>query len=146
MIRPALYAENLQRKNSDALGFLPRIALQRYEDDNQIIIETEGGDECGFLIYGKQWPDMTIAQACIDYDVRRQKHGIKLVNQLTSIANKRHESIILRCRENLDANRFWNAAGFNLVGSVQGGSHAGTSRMINIWQYNIKQPMQSRLF
>jgi|TARA_R100000655_G_scaffold86602_3_gene126670 ribosomal protein S18 acetylase RimI-like enzyme len=145
MIRPALYAENLQRKNSDALGFIPRSALQRYEHNNQIIIETEGGDECGFLIYGKRWPDMTIAQACIDYDVRRQKHGMNLVDQLITIAKKRHESITLRCRENLDANRFWKASGFNLIGSVQGGSHAGTSRMINIWKYDVKEPFQLRL-
>jgi ribosomal protein S18 acetylase RimI-like enzyme len=142
-VRPSLYAEELHKKNSDALGFIPRSRLESYERNGQILIQKEGGDECGYLIFGKGWPYLRIYQACIDYDVRRQKHGFSLVSKLVKEAGKRHEKILLRCRENLEANIFWEAAGFSLLRSEPGGKRR--NKNINVWQLDIKNPLQMSL-
>ncbi len=126
------YCVDLHRKNTDALGFIPKPRLLAYASNGQVLIETENGDACGFMVFGNGCPTLRIYQACIQYDARRRKHGLNLVKQLREIALARNaEGIALRCAEGLAANAFWREAGFTHVRTTDGGRRR--NRKIYTW-------------
>tara|TARA_Y100000589_G_scaffold154503_1_gene147090 strand:- start:500 stop:931 length:432 start_codon:yes stop_codon:yes gene_type:complete len=136
----AKYAEHLHRQNTESLGFIPRSRLEQYESEGRIILCHENNDPCGFLIYGSNWPLLNIYQACIDYDVRRKHHGENIVKEVEKYAADNHSGIYLRCRENLEANQFWEALDYKIEKVVPGGSKR--SKNINIWVKRFKEPRQ----
>lgn len=126
------FCDSLARRNSEALSFIPRPKLEHYAAAGQILTAQENGDPCGFLIYGNGYPTLRVYQACIQYDARRQDHGLALVQRLVKIATaKGAEGISLKCADDLEANRFWAAAGFRLVGKLPGGQRR--RRTLNVY-------------
>ena len=118
----SLYADHLHRKNSEYLGFIPRIRLDDYAERGQIIPEYENGALCGYLIWGIGWPWMRIYQACVEYDVRWLGHGKSLVDRAVDIAEQNKCSMItLGCRESNDAVKFWSMLDFQILGIRPGG-------------------------
>ena len=139
----AKYAEHLHKTNSNSLGFIPRTRLEQYAEEGRILLCEENNDPCGFLIYGSNWPLLNIYQACIDYDVRRKHHGEDLVNRIEDYAKQKHSGVYLRCREELEANRFWEALGYKINQVVDGGKR---EKKINIWVKEFQSPKQLSLF
>ena len=126
------YADHLAKKNVEALSFLPRPRLLEYAVRGQLMVETENGDPCGFLVYGLGWPYMKVYQAAVEYDARRHEHGLALVGRLIQKARQRGcHAISLWCADDLAANAFWEAAGFAFAGKRQGGTRRG--RQHNRW-------------
>jgi GNAT superfamily N-acetyltransferase len=127
--------------NSECLGFIPSGTIKRYAEAGQILMEFEGGDACGYLILGNGSPVGKIYQACIEFDLRRLSHGIALVDRAIFKARQNGcHAIELRCRENLEANKFWAALGFSMVRCVQGGKRRG--KMLNVWRKDVPAPTQ----
>lgn len=134
-----VYADDLARKNSEALSFIPRPKLEAYAANGQILTATENGELCGFLVYGMGWPQVRIYQACIQYDARRREHGMALVARLAEIARQRFCSDIrLWCADDLEANAFWRDAGFDYVTQRRGGRRRG--RKHNLWVLPLAVP------
>lgn len=128
------FIANLAKKHTDALGFIPRPTLEKYIDNGQVLIARENGEPCGFLVYGAGWPRLRIYQACIQYDAQRQAHGLALVGRLIAFASARgYDAISLWCADDLPANMFWLAAGFQRLRSKPGGRRRG--RQLNLWVY-----------
>ncbi len=128
----ASFADSLARKNSEALSFIPKPRLEQYAREGQILMATENGSPCGFLVYGSGLPTVRIYQACIQYDARRKEHGLALVARLIEIAKLRGaEGIRLRCASDLEANALWLSAGFSRIGTINGGTRRG--RTLHIW-------------
>ena len=126
------YIDDLARKNSEALSFIPYPKLEAYYDKGQVLIATENNDPCGFLIFGNNFPVIKIYQACIQYDARNQHHGINLVKRLIKKALQRNcVAISLYCADDLEANEFWKNAGFVFSGQKLGGNRRG--RKHNYW-------------
>ena len=126
------YCVQLHRANTNTLGFIPRPRLEQYAHAGQILLETENGDPCGFLVYGAGYPTLRVYQACIQYDARRRRHGFNLVKRLIQVGIARNaEGIALRCADGLEANDFWAAAGFIHVATTAGGKRR--NRNIRAW-------------
>jgi ribosomal protein S18 acetylase RimI-like enzyme len=126
------YADSLAKKNVEALSFLPRPRLLEYAVRGQLLIETENGEPCGFMVYGNGWPYLKVYQVAIEYDARRREHGLALVARLIERAKERGcHAISLWCADDLEANAFWESAGFHFAGQREGGRRRG--RKHNRW-------------
>lgn len=138
------YIVDLSRKNSEAIGFIPRPKLEKYIESSQVAVELENGDPCGFLVWGSGWPILRIYQTCIQYDARKLEHGAALVAKIESVAAKRGCSAVsLWCASDLDANSFWSAMGYRMAGEKNGGSKRG--RQLIRWQKLLPDPLQPEL-
>jgi ribosomal protein S18 acetylase RimI-like enzyme len=134
--RAVRYADDLARKNSEALSFIPTPRIEQYARDGQLWIATENDEPCGFLIFGNGWPQTRIYQACIQYDARRREHGMALVSTLADKARAMGcTDIRLWCADDLDANEFWRAAGFEYCAARRGGRRRG--RQHNLWALRL---------
>jgi len=138
------YAVDLARRNSEALSFIPQPRLEQYAEFGQLLIESENDDPCGFLVFGNTFPILKIYQACIQYDVRRIQHGLNLLRRLINYAEHYgFTAISLHCADDLEANQFWQAAGFQFAGQRLGGQRRG--RMHNRWIMYLSSPLQLEL-
>lgn len=138
------YILDLARKNTEEIGFLPAPKVEAYLRRGQVLTERENDELCGFLVFGSGWPDLRVYQSCIQYDARRVAHGVRLVGRLESIASQRgYESISLWCAAELEANEFWAACGFEVLGRKAGGARRG--RELIRWRKALHTPLQPRL-
>lgn len=130
---PLDYVESLMRQNYEAVGFLPRPRLEQYALRGQVLVETENGEPCGYLVFGKAaWPFLRVYQSVVQYDARRRDHGLALVARLIAIGRERGAAAIsLWCADDLEANAFWREAGFSFAGQRDGGKRRG--RKHNRW-------------
>lgn len=136
--RAVRYADDLARKNSEALSFIPTPKIAEYAERDQLVIATENDEPCGFLIYGAGWPQTRIYQACIQYDARRREHGMALVAQVAAQARTAGCSDVrLWCADDLDSNEFWRSSGFEYVASRRGGRRRG--RTHNLWVLRLTE-------
>lgn len=124
------YVVALQKRNGEALGFIPRAALSEKIDLGQIYLATENDDPAGYLHHGSlAVPEVRIFQAAIQYDARRRHHGLALVADLVARASDAGaRGVSLRCLDFLDANDFWRAAGFRRIATERGARGA-----LNVW-------------
>ena len=137
------YVVDLQRRNHEALGFIPRVALLEKIRLGQIHLATENDCPAGFLHHGSlARPEVRIFQAAIQYDARRRHHGLGLVQDLVERAEEAGaRGVSLRCLDFLDANDFWTAAGFELIGTEPGAR--GT---LNVWGKRLSDPKDGGAF
>lgn len=114
---PYQYWLHLSRLHSDELGFLPAPAVAQLIDRGRLLLELENNEPCGFLLHGPARRVLRVYQTCIQVDARRIHHALHLVADLRARALAGgSRAIVLHCAEDLDANAFWRAAGFTLVG------------------------------
>jgi hypothetical protein len=124
------YVVHLQKKHADAVGFIPRMALREKIEQGRIWLARENGEPAGFLHHGSlARPEVRIFQAAIQYDARRRYLGLEMVCHLLRLASDaRARGVSLRCLSFLEANEFWDAAGFKLLTTEPGAK--GT---LNVW-------------
>src|SRR5687767_3498212 len=69
------YVVDIQKRNGEALGFIPRVALAEKIELGRITLATENGEPAGYLHHGSlAVPEVRIFQAAIQYDARRRHH------------------------------------------------------------------------
>lgn len=109
------YIETLRKQNSNALTFIPFHTLQeRYVTTGQYLLIPKRG----FLLHGTGI-DWHITNACIEYDFRQRGHGMDMVAQLVERAKQHNvRRILLSCAEDLEANAFWLACGFEHIRTI----------------------------
>lgn len=124
------YVVHLQKRHADALGFIPRVALLEKIELGRIHLARENGEPAGYLHHGSlARPEVRIFQAAIQYDARRRHMGLALVNDLVDrAADAGAQGVSLRCLSFLEANEFWDAAGFRLLTT-----EPGAKGMLNVW-------------
>jgi N-acetylglutamate synthase-like GNAT family acetyltransferase len=121
-IRPATvadtrYLRHLQRKFSDALGFLPTAAIDWYAESGNVAIAEENGEPAGYLL-GRpalNWQPLLrpIYQAAVAMDAQRRHHGLALLRTVEAAAEAAGQTgLQANCAAGLEANEFWHAAGF----------------------------------
>lgn len=138
------YVLELARKNTEALGFIPAPKLEQYAAAGQLWMAYENDDPCGYLVFGAGWPVLRIYQACIQYDARRREHGLALLRRLIAYAIAHgYEAISCWCADDLEANAFWQAAGFVWAGQREGGRRRGSKH--NRWVLWLPHPRQGIL-
>ena len=136
------YILDQQRKHRRELGFLPRQAVEEYEQRGHLWLAEENGEGCGFLAWGgfpgkrpRRNPfTLRIVQACIQYDAQRRRHGAELVRRLCGAARAgRYSEVSLWCADDLDATEFWHMMGFEEVAVRTGGSRYVKDRPHRRW-------------
>jgi hypothetical protein len=136
---PITYLDKLQRENADDLAFYPLTSLRTALEAGQVLAAEENGEPAGYLWHGvvRGGYDVTVFQACIDYDARRQHLGFGLVAQLLVVATAGGATgIRLKCASSAASNVFWLAAGFHCTRVQPGGIKRG--RDLNCYRTDIQ--------
>lgn len=112
-----LFVDDLAKKNSHAVGFLPYQAYQSALEAKRVLLLIENDEPAGYLIHGPEITHSKIYQVVIHEQLRRIEHGRQLVDSLREhLQQFEVHTLSLHCAEDLDANRFWNAIGFHQIG------------------------------
>lgn len=117
------YIDALRKKEGNALGFIP---IQRYEMEvtgerqGRIFLYTENDDPVGFIYSTFGGGTAKIQQIAIQNDARRMERASALVERISHHALKERNchSISLRCANDLESVKFWNALQFDAVGET----------------------------
>jgi hypothetical protein len=140
--RPAhlRFVRHLARLHANAVGFIPAAGLEKYLERGDVTLCLQNDDPAGYLL-GRpafRWqPLMTpITQAAVCFDAQRRHLGLALVDQLAAASQQRGQLALQAiCRQGLDANAFWLAAGFEDVGHL----HPWTARKkeLIVWRKQL---------
>jgi ribosomal protein S18 acetylase RimI-like enzyme len=133
------YIDKLQRANADDLAFYPLTTLAKAVEDGHVISCEDNGEAAGYLWFGavRGGYDVTIYQACVDYESRRRYLGWEMVAQLVKIGNAGGATgIRLKCASSAESNEFWQAAGFYCTRVTNGGIKRG--RDINHYRTDLQ--------
>jgi N-acetylglutamate synthase-like GNAT family acetyltransferase len=141
-IRPATprdlaFLAALQRQHSNAVGYLPRAALAEYVDNAAATIGEHNGQEASYLLARRRlaWQPLmrSIAQAAVHFDAQRRGLGLALVENLCAEAQIDGQlAVQANCRDGLDANEFWVAAGFVAVARLNPAN--ARNRDVIVWR------------
>lgn len=136
------YCSHLEWLNADAVGYIPKPALEKYAARNQILLVWENDDPCGYVLFNDtpgtrlvnaRPGTCRIYQACVQYDARRVLHGTEVVKRVILRASRAGlPNVDCYVTDTLPANEFWRALGFHLTDTRLGGSKRG--RVLNHWQ------------
>lgn len=130
----------LQRKHTNAVGHLPTAAIEWYIAHERCTLAIENAEPAGYVLgrAALRWciALRPITQAAICFDAQRRHHGLALVAAETTAAGEAGQiAIQAMCREGLDANEFWAAAGFDKIGSYAPGN--ARAREVICWRKQL---------
>lgn len=139
------FIDDLQKKHAKAVAFRPKIALQNYAEAGRITLALENDDPAGYILANARlrYQDQIcpIFQAAVAMDAQRRHHGLALLATVATTA-KSAGSLALQanCREELEANDFWKAAGFEPIARIF--HFAQRNRWLITWrlQLTTKRP------
>jgi N-acetylglutamate synthase-like GNAT family acetyltransferase len=136
----ALFVRHLQKIHSNAIGFISNEATAWYIDNARCRIALENEEPAGMLL-GRaafRWNVALrpITQAAVDFSAQRRHIGLQLV-EAEAIDAREAGQVALQacCREGLEANAFWQAAGFVEVCRLQPSSSRG--RVVICWRKSL---------
>jgi len=117
-------AVELGDQNSKTLGFLPKLAFEKYAKQNQLIgaIDKKNDKVLGYLLYRTSYNRVTIVHLCIDPNIRNKGVADKLVTELKS-TTKQYDGIRLSCRNDYGIDSVWEKFNFVPVKEKIGRSH-----------------------
>jgi len=134
LIRPATlkditYIEHLRRKNSEAIGFIPKVRYEMEIDGRRggsILVYENNGDLVGFIYATHNQAGVThIQQIAIQDDARRLERGTALVE---AVVKPIDWLVSCRCAADLESADFWKSIGFNQLDTVAPKSVYGRSK------------------
>ncbi|MFC1567345.1 GNAT family N-acetyltransferase [Thermodesulfobacteriota bacterium] len=160
------YIESLSKKESKAIGFIPKV---RYEAailgkrihektqptcNDRIYVCSENSDLVGFVLgsKGNAGGLAKIAQIAIQEDARLITRGKALLNALIEHReSKGIYSFHCGCADDLESNLFWRAMGWKQVAQRHGMHYTNTSkevsdRLVNIYHFESDNDPQLKLF
>jgi hypothetical protein len=147
--RDVKFVIDLAKKFSNQLGFIPSAGLRVYTATGMVALGEENGMPAGYLL-GR--PSMRfdrsicpITQAAVCFDAQRCKLGLSLVEDLAVRALGRGQSMLqCWCAEDIDAMKFWPAAGFTAVARRNPANARG--RWLTLWRRPLIPITRQRLF
>jgi len=115
--RDLKFIDSLQKKHANAVGFLPKIAIETLVNQGAMRIAGENDDPAGYILSRPRlrWQPLmrSITQAAVAMDAQRRHHGLALLSQIASESRAAGlVAIQACCAVGLDSNEFWRAAGF----------------------------------
>lgn len=123
------FIDHLQKKFSNQVGFLPRQALEAKIARGQVSIAFENGEPAAYLLgqggYQGDEGFGIVYQAAVSYDARRRLMGTALVQHFMDRMEPRVRLIGLWCAQDIEANEFWSACGFEPVAARHGSKSRG---------------------
>ena len=156
-VQDMLFIDKLQKDNSYAVGFIQRTVWDKYvfggERNFVVFICEKNNDPVGYILItpgmGIGQP-IKIQQIAVRDDARRLDYGSALIAVVKEFCNTFNRTgATLRCRMDLESNKFWKALGFYQYGTWQKGkvNHVGfkASNDINLWRIDLNDN-QGNLF
>lgn len=137
------WIEHVSRPEFEAIGFLTREARARYHHQGKILIYYEQGEPTAFALHsGNQHTgSVQIHQALTTVPARRLLHQSALVDRVITRAMRGgSDHLKIRVADDLDANLFWRARGFQLIDQIKGGSRR--ARILNLYRLPLEAPLQ----
>lgn len=135
-IRPGTMADlaeidQLQNKNSNALGFMPAEALEGYTLQHQTIVAVDDCTTIGYLTYSTSAD--YLRTKIIQTAVEDSHRGIGFGRALVDYCRISYPRATIECavRADLPANMFWEAIGFDLLRRRK---HATSKKTLNHYQ------------
>ena len=132
------YIMKLHRHFDYELGFLSKTAYtERIERgiSGGVLVMMVNNQHAGFICHNSlNKPVVSIAQACVDYQLQRRHYGMNLVEQyLAQAESKGVQMVTLRCLASTDANHFWQALGFR-----RADVELGRRGILNVWHKRLR--------
>jgi GNAT superfamily N-acetyltransferase len=150
-----IFIDKLQKDNSFAVGFIQRTIWEKYvfggERNFVVFICEKNSDEVGYVLMtpGKG-PNtyVKIQQIAVRDDARRLDYGSALISVVRDFCETfQRNGATLRCRTDLESNKFWKALGFTNYGVWEKGkmNHVGfkASKDINLWRIDLNKNLLS---
>lgn len=147
------YIDKLQKENAYAVGFIQKTIWDKYvfggERNFVVFICEKNGDRVGYVLLTpgmKVGSYAKIQQIAVQEDARRLEYGSMLIEAVRKFCEKfGRVGVTLRCREDLDANKFWLSLGFLQYGKWEKGkrNHVGfkASNTILLWKIELNRIM-----
>ena len=152
-----MFIDKLQKDNSYAVGFIQKTVWDKYvfggERNFVVFVCEKNNDPVGYILItpgmGIGQP-IKIQQIAVRDDARRLDYGSALIAVVRDFCNTFNRTgATLRCRIDLESNKFWEALGFYKYGTWQKGkvNHVGfkASNDINLWRIDLND-VQGNLF
>lgn len=143
------FIDKLQKDNSHAVGFIQSTIWDKYvfggERNFVVFVCVKNEDLVGYVLLTPGRAEYTYAkiqQIAVREDARRLDYGTALLHVVRDFCNTFSRiGVTLRCRVDLESNRFWQALGFVLYGVWEKGkvNHVGfkASNDINLWRIDL---------
>jgi len=143
------FIDKLQKENANAVGFIQRTIWDRYvfggERNFVVFICEKNADTVGYVLLTpgrKAYSYAKIQQIAVRDDARRLDYGSALIHVVRDFCKSfQRKGVTLRCRVDLESNKFWQALGFEQYGTWLKGqqNHVGfkASDDINLWKIDL---------
>ena len=137
--------DELMKRYSSTLGFLPRAALEDYLQKPWVLgaKDPRNGRLVGYLMYAANRDRFRIAHLCVSEASRGQGVARRLLEVLKSSATTQ-KIITLRCRNDFSINGMWPKLGFVPTGESPGRSKEG--HLLTLWRLQLALHDQLELF
>lgn len=136
--------DELMKRHSSTLGFLPKEALRSYlAAGNTLGAKTDDGKFIGYLLHAVNPKYFRIAQLCVAEDFNGQGIARQLINEL-KISATTQKDIRLRCRNDFPAHQMWPKLGFSAIDEQPGRSK--DRRLLTFWRLPLAPDDQLGLF
>ena len=117
--------DELMKRNSKTLGFLPMEALRDFFEKGGVLgAKNSDGQLIGYLLYAAYSNYYRITQLCVSENLRNQSIAKQLVDALKKTVTSQ-KIIRLSCRRDFPAHKMWPKLGFVPLGEKPGRSAAG---------------------
>lgn len=128
----------MQRAESNALGFVPRARLEWEIARSRVLVAYEGRMKLGYTYMGSTASGVLPIYQCVtEAGVRRRAIGQAFIAACQQVASSGGAwGLECHCREELEANAFWQAMGFQCTYTRPGG--AGRGRMLHTYERSIR--------
>ena len=150
-IKDMLLIDKLQKENSNAVGFIQKTIWEKYvfggERNFIALICEANNDAVGYVLITPArgaYKYAKIQQIAVRNDARRLHYGTALLEVCKDFCNTFHRiGFTLRCRTDLESNKFWMAMGFERYGVWEKGkiNHVGfkASNDINLYKIDLNE-------
>jgi GNAT superfamily N-acetyltransferase len=150
-----LFIDKLQKDNAYAVGFIQRTVWDKYvfggERNFVVFVCEKNNDPVGYILItpGRGVGHaIKIQQIAVRDDARRLDYGSALIAVVRDFCNTFNRTgATLRCRVDLESNKFWQALGFEKYGVWEKGkiNHVGfkASNDINLWRIDLNDNQPS---
>ena len=136
--------DELMKKNSQTLGFLPRAALAEHLNHRTVLgAKTPDGHLAAYLLYASYRERFRIVHLCVSEHFRERSLAKELFEALKA---KRTTQCVIRlnCRRDYDAHRIWPRLGFIPVDEKPGRSL--DRHPLTCWEYRVAADQQLDIF
>jgi hypothetical protein len=135
------HCAELMKDYYDAVGFLPFAQLEKAEQEGRLLCLYRKTELLGYILYGKMLWGKPIHVYQLVIAKHRNGYGEMLFNIFLQLCRYNGvSSVLLRCAENLESNKFWSSMGMQVTQIYE----PKNQRKRKIFRYRL--PLHDELF